>query len=200
MATVAVLPPSDLPIEYAAETVPAEPTDKEKLEFLEKAIKDLGEPGNVEIFREAMKELGVRAVQTDEAFARVKDTMDRFVKDHGVDFPGIVPFQKEWDGYATVRWYSDFFLVANDDTISRIGRHISLPHGTLRLKPLRNMKVRFCPFLLSTHLDSFLWNSDYTLILSQVPALITKEEMNLLAVDLKEFAVRLYPACVSFSF
>jgi hypothetical protein len=99
MTTVAALPSSDFSesFEHALATVKqwanAEPTDDEKLEFLEKAIKDLGQPGNVEVFREAMKELGRRAAKTGEAF---DDVLMTLIKIDQVRYPGVHPFLVEW--------------------------------------------------------------------------------------------------------
>lgn len=107
MAAVQTQNPVSLTFEAAEKKVEqwAEepPTEEEQLEFLRKAIKDLGEPGNEEVFKAAMKELGVRAVNTDNAFARVKNTLDAFVTNHGDRFPGLKAFQTEWNGYRSVR-------------------------------------------------------------------------------------------------
>ena len=115
MATAAVLTPSDLSFENATETVKCwaqkEPTEDETLVFLKQAIRDLGKAVNVTIFREAMKELGIHAVKTDNNFAHIQNTMDAFINHHGNRFPGLIPFKKEWDGYRLVRWYSTFCLL-----------------------------------------------------------------------------------------
>jgi len=66
---------------------------------LEKAIKDLGQPGNVENFRDAMKELGRRAVKTDDAFYDVWMTLANIVAHHEDQYPGVKPFFEEWDGH-----------------------------------------------------------------------------------------------------
>ena len=113
MAAVDIHLPSASALEAATKTVErwaqSEPTEEEKLEFLRKAINAIGMPENVKVFRDAMTELAVRAVLTDNAFARVKNTMDAFVREHGDRFPGIKPFQSEWNGYKSVRWSFTFY-------------------------------------------------------------------------------------------
>ena len=65
-------------------------------------INDLNIPGP-EVFKAAMKKLAVSAIYTDEAFARFKTTLDLVVKEYGDQFPGLKPFQSEWDRYTSVR-------------------------------------------------------------------------------------------------
>jgi len=100
MAAIVVLPPTDLSfkhslamVEYWAE---AEPSDEDKLKFLEQAIKDLGQPRNVEIFRDAMKELGHHAIKADHTFYDVWITLAKVVTYHHDQYPGIKPFFEEW--------------------------------------------------------------------------------------------------------
>ncbi|KAF8801908.1 hypothetical protein BYT27DRAFT_7197611 [Phlegmacium glaucopus] len=155
MATVDVLPPSDLSCDSAAKKpkilAQVGPTEDKILEFLEKSIQALGEPGNVAIFKQAMEELGIRAVNTDDAFARVKNTMDAFVNERGDKFPGIIPFQQEWNGYKSD--WSGYITTSRDFATTTAAEY-----------------------------------EDYTLILQQGDNVKTKEDMQLLAADLTEFA------------
>ena len=158
MAAADVLHPSVLSFQTAVKTVERwvqeEPTDEEKLKFLRQAIKDLGEPGNEQVFEAAMKDLGIRAVRTDEAFDRVERTMKTFVKDHGDQFPGLKPFQEEWSGYTSVRYCPT--CVSLSEATFRHGEMKSLPHEILRRKPLRHMTVPFCILLVLTCIYSCL--------------------------------------------
>ena len=109
MATVDVLSPSDLFFEQAVKTVERwaqqEPSELEKSDFLREVVKSLDDPGTVEVFDTEIRELAVRALRADNAFTHVKNTLDAFVIAFGNQFPGIRPFQSEWNGYRSVRWY-----------------------------------------------------------------------------------------------
>ena len=107
MAKVDVLSPSDLFFEQAVKTVERwaqqEPSELERSDFLFQVVKYLQEPGTIEIFDGALRELAVRAVRADNAFAHVEETLEAFVREYGGRFPGIRQFQVEWNGYKSVR-------------------------------------------------------------------------------------------------
>lgn len=132
MATVAVLPTSDpSKFEHALATIEhwtkAEPTDDEKLEFLEKAIKDLGQPGNVEIFRNAMKELGKRAVKINDTFYNVWMTMANILAYHKDEYPGLHPYFEEWDEHRRVGLRFYLLSLPNEHLFSdlvQVSRHV----------------------------------------------------------------------------
>ncbi|KAF8801916.1 hypothetical protein BYT27DRAFT_7197625 [Phlegmacium glaucopus] len=157
MATVAVLPPSKLSFDSAPETAkPLDqvgPTEDEILEFLEKSIKALGEPGNVAIFKQAMEELGIRAVNTDDAFARVKNTMDAFVNEHGGQFPGIIPFQQEWNGYKSD--WSGYITTSRDFATTTAAEYQDY---TTILQQGDNVKTKADMDLLAADLTEFAKN------------------------------------------
>ena len=106
MATVEILSPSDISFEQAVKTVERwtqqEPSESERLNFLHEVVKSLDEPGSGEVFDAAIKELAVRAIKADNAFAHVQDTLEAFLREHGNQFPGLEPFQSEWNGHKWV--------------------------------------------------------------------------------------------------
>ncbi|KAF8813174.1 hypothetical protein BYT27DRAFT_7335191 [Phlegmacium glaucopus] len=77
--------------------------------------------------------------------------MDAFVNEHGGQFPGIIPFQQEWNGHRSD--WSGYITTSRD-------------------------------FATTTATEY----QDYTLILQQGDNVKTKEDMQLLAADLTEFA------------
>ena len=102
-----------------------------------------------------IKDFGDRVVETNNAFFRVGNTLDKFVGEYGGRFPGLVPFQREWNGYISVRC-APTFVFCEIKRLPRAGRLTLSPPRNLRRKLLFNMKVSLSPFLVLTGLDSCL--------------------------------------------
>ncbi|CCM02047.1 uncharacterized protein FIBRA_04123 [Fibroporia radiculosa] len=78
-------------------------TVDEKIEFAKAAMKVLEDDEQVEQFEKDIENVGIAAIQIDQAFDRVNRGFKDMVDNRGRDFPELAGYKREWEGYKE-RW------------------------------------------------------------------------------------------------
>ena len=85
------------------------PTDEEKIEFAEGALRELRNRDAGQQFQENVKQVSVWAIQVNASFNAVTSRFEPMVAQFGGQFSQLIGFLTEWKDYKTVR--SSFRLV-----------------------------------------------------------------------------------------
>ncbi|KAJ2912041.1 hypothetical protein MD484_g8367, partial [Candolleomyces efflorescens] len=88
------------------------PSQEEQDQYINGAIKSLGDPEQVVQFQQNVEEVGVWANDVDAAFDRVTRGFVDIVAKYGKDFPGLSAFLADWKTYNT-RWVALLLLSRN---------------------------------------------------------------------------------------
>ena len=83
-------------------------TEDEQMAQQQEILKVLEEPDTVAKFAEQCKNIGNTAVAIDTSFKRVKDGFDDIIKNYSKDFPEVIGFGAQWDGFRLVSEYPFF--------------------------------------------------------------------------------------------